>query len=423
MNPKLQALSLMLPLALACVSPPARAGTDAAPSPATTSSPVPPTATDTPRDPNAAPNAALIARGYLETPALFRAAAQRINPSIVTIESFGGALPTAPPAPGKGPTKGGRRPPTVRGISRPGEGPTTGLIIASDASDTLILTSTYNFLRDPPIITVTLADASTHVAKLLGRDDTRKLCLLRIAPQANARPAPAVPLNEIRVGQWALSLGVGYGGDAPAVSAGIVSATGRIFGRAIQTDANISPANYGGPLIDLQGRVIGLCVPLSPQDPSIAAGVEWYDSGIGFAIPLDGLAPVLERLKRGESLRSGILGIQAKSMPLAKAVGVLKVAPDSGGARAGLQPGDLIRSVAGKDVASVEDLKLALARSLAGETIDLVIERDGRRIDLRVTLTPPPSVPEAPQGPGAVESPKPQPQPAPPPQALPKPPG
>jgi serine protease Do len=308
----------------------------------------------------------------------------------------------------------------VRGISRPGEGPTTGLVIASDAHDTLILTSTYNFLRDPPVITVTLADGSAHVAKLLGRDDTRKLCLLRIAPQADARPAVPVPLTELRVGQWALSLGVGYGGDTPAVSAGIVSATGRVFGRAVQTDANISPANYGGPLIDLHGRVIGLCVPLSPQDPSTAAGVEWYDSGIGFAIPLDGLAPVLERLSRGESLRQGILGIQAKSMPIAKAVGVLSVAPDSGAARAGLQPGDLIRSVAGKDIASTEELKLALARSLAGETIDLVIEREGRRIELRVTLTPPPNTPEGPEGPDGPDAPAPQPQPNPQPQPEPR---
>jgi len=68
---------------------------------------------------------------------------------------------------------------------------------------------------------------------------------------------------------------------------GILSATNRIWGKAVQTDAKISPGNYGGPLIDIRGNVIGILVPLSPQGQGEVAGAEWYDSGIGFAVPLN----------------------------------------------------------------------------------------------------------------------------------------
>ena len=73
----------------------------------------------------------------------------------------------------------------------------------------------------------------------------------------------------------------------PNISVGIVSAVNRIWGKAIQTDAKISPTNYGGPLVDIAGRVLGVLVPLSPMATDELAGVEWYDSGIGFAVPLD----------------------------------------------------------------------------------------------------------------------------------------
>src|SRR5262249_59547133 len=76
-------------------------------------------------------------------------------------------------------------------------------------------------------------------------------------------------------------------GNPPAsVSYGIISALGRVWGKAIQTDAKISPINYGGPLVDVTGRVQGILIPASPRGEDVTAGFEWYDSGIGFAIPM-----------------------------------------------------------------------------------------------------------------------------------------
>ncbi|MEX0586667.1 MAG: trypsin-like peptidase domain-containing protein, partial [Pirellulales bacterium] len=178
--------------------------------------------------------------GYRLAPKAFRAAVARIMPSIVTIETYGGLGPSA------GRT---RRAPTS-GVSQPGAGPTTGLVLSEDG---YIVTSTFNFIRKPPIITVILSDGTQKVAKLLGRDEIRKLTLLKV-DVAGKLPVPQfAPRDQVRVGQWAITVGVGYGNQEPAVSAGIISATRRVSDHAVQTDANISPANYGGPLIDLEG--------------------------------------------------------------------------------------------------------------------------------------------------------------------------
>src|SRR5439155_23501610 len=110
------------------------------------------------------------------------------------------------------------------------------------------------------------------------------------------------PQADIHVGQWAIAVGRTYEGDRPNLSLGIVSAVGRIWGKAIQTDAKISPSNYGGPLVDISGRVTGVLVPLVPEGNNEIAGVEWYDSGIGFAVPLAHIMNVLPRLKEGHDL-------------------------------------------------------------------------------------------------------------------------
>src|SRR5262245_37119233 len=259
-------------------------------------------------------------RGTLLSPKAFRAAAKKIQPSMVTIEGFGGL------APGSGQTKG---------IHAPGEGPTTGLVISSDG---YIVTSTFNFIRKPPIIAVRLPSGERKIARLLGGDETRRICLLKV-DGVNGLPVPEMaPREELAVGQWAVALGIGYGDADPALTAGIISATSRIGTKAVQTDANLSPANYGGPLIDLDGRVIGICVPLSPGGQQEGAGSEWYDSGIGFAVPLAGNDKVIAAMKEGKTLQRAFLGVQ--SQPTGNppsGASIVSVVPDSPAAKIGLQ--------------------------------------------------------------------------------------
>jgi serine protease Do len=317
------------------------------------------------------------APGILLAPQAFRAAAAKVRPSLVKIEVFGGI------APGSG----------IGGHQAPGEGPTTGLIITSDGH---ILTSTFNLLRKPPIITVVFADGRRHVARLLGRDETRKICLLKVDGVTNLPVPEAAPRSELKVGQWSLALGVGLGAKESALSAGIISATSRVSGKAVQTDANTGPANYGGPLIDLDGRVIGICVPLSPGSREEAAGAQWYDSGIGFAIPLDGLTPIIKRLKTGETLRYPFLGVQAEPRgdPPSGAI-VKEVVAESPAAKSGLMPGDKILSIAGAPLLDVPHLATLLNRHLAGDKIDLVIQRhdDQKTLTAELTFPPPPLPP------------------------------
>jgi len=311
----------------------------------------------------------------------FRAAVERVLPSMVTIETHGGvAKPTPRPAPG--PRRRRRR--RIGPVAKPGEGPTTGLIVSPDGH---ILTSTFNFLHKPPVITVTLHDGSPHVATLLGRDDTRKLCLLKIEGGKDL-PVPAqAPRGALKVGQWAISAGVGYGGGEPALSAGIVSAQSRIFGKAVQTDANISPANYGGPLLDIEGRVIGICVPLSPREQGPAGGVAWYDSGIGFAIPLDGLGPILEQMKAGKVIQPGKLGIlPAPQTPKGGGVEVRSVQKGSGAEKAGIKPKDIILAVDGQPVADILALRKLLGQHIAGDAVTVKVKRGDDELALPVTL-------------------------------------
>ena len=287
----------------------------------------------------------------------FRAAAAKIEPSLVTIESYGGVG-----------TKQGK----IGGIRKQGEGNTTGVLIGSDG---YIITSTFNFVTQPLIITVVTSDGVRRVAKPMGQDESRKICLLKIEDVSDLPqlPSPEIAkLDQLPVGSWALSMGVGYGDKSPAVSMGIISAKNRIGGRAIQTDANISPANYGGPLIDIQGRLIGICVPLNPQSSAVGAGVEWYDSGIGFAIPIDGTEALIQRLKNPETrIAPAFLGVKSTPNTGGEGMFIESVVPGSAAEVAGLTAQDIILELDGKKVADILTLKQILNRFESGSETEI----------------------------------------------------
>src|SRR5262249_5786318 len=145
-----------------------------------------------------------------------------------------------------------------------------------------------------------------YVAKLVARDLIRRIALLKI--DATDLPVPEwVSAGDARPGQYAVACGRGFGtwlpgpeGSAsvpslfPSISVGIVRAAGRRNGNALQIDAKTSPANYGGPVTDIEGRVMGMIVPLAGAGEEMA-GLEWYDSGIGFAVTRDSIDRVIKR--------------------------------------------------------------------------------------------------------------------------------
>ncbi len=313
-------------------------------------------------------------RAMALTSKAFRGATKKILPSLVTIESFGGV----------GAIQG-----RIGGIRKQGEGNTTGILVSRDG---YILTSTFNFIQQPPVITVITNDGQRRLAKVMGRDDTRKLCLLKIDGVSDLPVPEIMDLDKITVGQWVISLGVGYGDLSPAVSMGIISAKNRIGGRAIQTDANISPANYGGALVDIEGRLLGICVPMNPQSQAIAAGVDWYDSGIGFAVALSGLEKLIERLKKGERIRPAFLGIEAAANPKGDGLLIKKVVEYTAAHEHELEAQDIVLELNGTPVNDMLALRQILNKFEAGLEVEMTVKRNGekKKDKFKLTLGAPP---------------------------------
>ncbi len=294
----------------------------------------------------------------------FREAAALAAPSIVRIETVGGRE-------------------LVSDVLTP-TGPTTGVIVSADGD---VMTSSFNFASEPSSVIVTTPDGQRHPARIVASDEARMLTLLKI-DAAHLVPLEPAPRSELRVGQWAIALGRTYDSESPGISVGLVSAANRIWGRALQTDANVSPTNYGGPLVDIQGRGLGLIVPLSPQEEGVTAGVEWYDSGIGFAIPLADVYAAAERLNSGMDLRPGKLGvIFTERGPLAGEPVIDRVRPGSPAFDAGLQQGDRIIEVDHTAVERLPQLRSILGRKYAGDPLVLLYRRGDEQGTAELTLT------------------------------------
>lgn len=293
-----------------------------------------------------------------------KAAVVRVAPSVLRIETIGG----------------------LERVDRllVGSGATTGLVVSADG---YLISSAFNFIQKPAAILVTLPSGQRAAAEIVARDRSRMLVLLKVASDESLVVPEVAPRDQLAVGQWTIAVGRTFDQAEPNVSVGILSAASRIWGKAIQTDAKVSPANYGGPLIDIRGRVLGVLVPLSPQQQDEVAGAEWYDSGIGFAVPLADVLPHLDQLKRGEELYPGLLGVTLKGHDIyADPPEVVACQPKSPARQAGLQPGDLIVEVDGVKVVRQSQLRHALGPRYAGERLRLAVLRGQQRLELSVEL-------------------------------------
>lgn len=265
-----------------------------------------------------------------------------------------------------------------------GTGPTTGLVVSEDG---YIVSSAFNFIQQPTSILVTLADGKRRAAEVVARDRSRMLVLLKVEAESSLSVPVAAPTDTVSVGETAIALGKTFSPTNVNLSVGIVSAKNRIWGKALQTDAKVSPVNYGGPLVDLQGRVLGVLVPLSPESDEEVAGAEWYDSGIGFAVPLTDILAQLPKWKAGDDLLPGKLGIAIKNPqdldPPAE-VGVVK--SRSPAAAAGLKPGDVVVAIDGTSIERFSHMRHALLPRYAGESVTITIRRHGETLERTVEL-------------------------------------
>ncbi len=297
-----------------------------------------------------------------EEEAAIRAAVGRVAPSVVRIETVGvseAALASSAEA-------------------SPASGPSTGVVVEEGG---WVLATSFAVPRDAGEAIVVLPDPNAtggqrRVARVVGRDLSRGLVLLRV-DDAGLPPVPEwVPRADLAVGQWTIAVGRAWDLAVPSVAVGILSATNRSWGRSVQTDASISPANYGGPLIDITGRVIGILAPLPADTAGMNLGTELYDSGIGFAVPFEDILRVLPRLKNGETLSPGVLGIGYSSRdPFTGEARIATCRPGSPAAKAGLRAGDLIVAADGLPVTRIAELRHVLAPRYAGDTVSMTVER------------------------------------------------
>ncbi|MEO7601912.1 MAG: Do family serine endopeptidase [Sphingomicrobium sp.] len=240
-------------------------------------------------------------------------------------------------------------------------------------------------------VTVITSDRKEYPARIIGRDETSDLALLKI----EGRNLPYVRWGDstkARVGDWVVAIGNPYGLGG-TVTAGIISALHRgitgvgPYDRYIQTDAAINMGNSGGPMFDLNGNVIGINAALiSPTGTNV---------GIGLAIPTEAAQPVIEALMKGQRPQRGYLGVglQALDETLAPGLGLPKdtgeivrsVVPGGPADRAGIKQGDVILRVNGQPVTPEQTVSYLIANTPVGLRVPLDIVRAGKRMTLQVT--------------------------------------
>ncbi|MCW1431432.1 Do family serine endopeptidase [Novosphingobium sp. JCM 18896] len=247
-------------------------------------------------------------------------------------------------------------------------------------------------------ITVNMPDGTEYPAKLIGRDAASDLAVLKIT---TPKALPFVKFGDsrsARVGDWVIAIGnpFGLGGT---VTSGIISAvyrntgSGSAYDRYLQTDAAINRGNSGGPMFDMRGNVIGINNAIfSPTGGSV---------GIGFAIPAETAAPIVERLKTGQSIERGYLGIRIQPVneDLADSLGIAHnkgefvqaVEPGQAAANAGIRAGDVVVKVDGKDVTREQTLSFIVANVAPGKRIPVELIRDGKRTIVTATVGKRPS--------------------------------
>lgn len=274
--------------------------------------------------------------------------------------------------------------------SQPFEGLGSGVII--DAAKGYVLTNNH-VINQAQKISIQLNDGREFDAKLIGGDDQSDIALLQIQNPSKLTQIAIADSDKLRVGDFAVAVGNPFGLGQTATS-GIISALGRSglnlegLENFIQTDASINRGNSGGALLNLNGELIGINTAiLAPGGGSI---------GIGFAIPSNMAQTLAQQLIQFGEIKRGLLGIKGTEMTadIAKAFKlnvqrgafVSEVLPNSGSAKAGVKSGDVIISLNGKPLNSFAELRSRIATTEPGTKVKLGLLRDGKPLEVEVTL-------------------------------------
>ncbi|MCB1876865.1 MAG: DegQ family serine endoprotease [Chromatiales bacterium] len=268
----------------------------------------------------------------------------------------------------------------------------SGVIV--DARNGYIVTN-HHVIEDADEITVTLKDQRKLRAKLVGADPDTDVAVIRVEAQGLSE-VPMADSDRHRVGDFVVAIGNPFGLGQTATS-GIISATGRSglgiegYEDFIQTDASINPGNSGGALVNLNGELIGINTAiLAPGGGNI---------GIGFAIPINMVRSIQTQLVEYGEMRRGRLGVQIQDLSpqLAEAFGldygkgavITKVFPGTPAQAAGLEPGQIIVAVNGRDVDNAADLRNLIGLIRAGGSVELDLIHQTKHKHLRLVVEEP----------------------------------
>lgn len=278
--------------------------------------------------------------------------------------------------------------PQGRGAEPRSQGLGSGFIISTDG---YMLTNAH-VVAESEDVTVRLADAREFKARIIGVDARTDVALLKV--EASGLPTVTPGNSErLKVGEWVAAIGSPFG-FANTITAGIVSAKGRSLADEslvpfIQTDVAVNPGNSGGPLLNLQGEVVGI-------NSAIYSRTGGY-MGVAFAIPIEVALDVTRQLRETGKVTRGKLGVQIQALTpeLAKSfkiddvnrgVLVASVEPNGPADKAGLQAGDIIVGFNGSPVTSVNELPRMVAATRPGMPVVLDVWRNGEKRQLKATL-------------------------------------
>lgn len=266
----------------------------------------------------------------------------------------------------------------------------SGVII--DAGQGYIITN-HHVVEGASNISVQLSDQRVIEASLIGSDQATDIALLKIEAD-DLVELKLADIESVQVGDYVVAIGNPFG-IGQTVTSGIVSALGRAglnnqnYEDFIQTDASINVGNSGGALVDLEGHLVGI-------NTAIISGNGGGSNGIGFAVPADMVARVIEHLERDGEVRRGILGVTiATATPeitasldvdLREGAIVTSILADSAAERAGVQVSDIIVEIDGRAIDSSRELRNTVGLMRQGMEVDLVLYRNGEKAILKTTI-------------------------------------
>ena len=274
--------------------------------------------------------------------------------------------------------------------SAPVEGQASGFIVSPDG---IVITNSH-VVSDTSEITVILNDGREFAGKVLGQDPNTDIAVVKI----DGKDLPHISLgnsDNLLPGQWAIAVGNPLGLQA-TLTVGVISATGRNnlditrIEDFIQTDAAINRGNSGGPLLNINGEVIGMNTAIVTNNST--GGY----MGIGFAIPSNMIKNVMEDLIANGEITRGFLGIVMQQMDssLAKAFNmdkpegalIAEVAKDSPADKAGIKQGDIVLKYNQQPVTNIATLRNAVALMKPGTILNLTLQRDGKPLDIAINI-------------------------------------